>query len=621
MIAQKHVTDEQKPVSRTIESIIRPIPYKYLTASGLNPRRHFNQEALEELAASITAQGILQNLVARERDDGTYEIAAGERRWRAVCLLIERGDLNADYKLPVRVTELTDRELVELAVAENSQRANVTPLEEADGFAKLIELGADVAEVADRFGRPERFVRQRIALHRLVPDARAALDEGRMTLATAQAFANAPRRIQQAALENSGRDFDGRISPYVLERLMRDDTFPIDKALFNRNLYDGDIVEDLFGTEPPRFADAQQARMLQMQAIENLADRYRNAGHEDVRIMPSVDWRPWSDPTVGRHTLIREEQMPSDDEIRAEIAEHWDLNGVDEEEIQAQIAQEREDIAERIQANEDALEAKGPIRIVHIENLLDVTTYAVTLKPKTVNEGEEKPAYSQPFLDGLQQVRTHALRQALLEAGDRSLLEAQFVLASISSYNQELRLSTPYDVTGPDTWLLERLATDLGNLAEYATTPEIKSLLEDVGTDRWPHMHLSRDPDLLNTLLAAPAGLLQGLVRVCLARAIEAPAKAGMGKAALYTSPQAVHLADLARLDPARQLAPRVTEADAKRLSAAQLKEILDGENDSGIGVEFPTGHLKKAELVKAVVALANDGGCVPSEWLLKVPA
>jgi len=132
----------------------RSVPISILVESATNPRKRFDEKNLEELAASMKAQGILAPLLVRELDENKYEVVAGARRLRAARL--------AQLKtLPVRVVRLTDAESIEAQVVENLQREDIHPLEEALGFKSLLELGSpayNITNIAARAGKSEAYV-------------------------------------------------------------------------------------------------------------------------------------------------------------------------------------------------------------------------------------------------------------------------------------------------------------------------------------------------------------------------------------------------------------------------------------------------------------------------------
>ena len=111
---------------------LRHVPIELLHPNPNNPRKYFAEEELESLAKSLKDKGLLQPLVVRPRNDGSFEIVAGERRWRAS----QRAGL---HEIPVLIRELGDRETLEIALIENVQRSDLNPLEEARAYRQLIE--------------------------------------------------------------------------------------------------------------------------------------------------------------------------------------------------------------------------------------------------------------------------------------------------------------------------------------------------------------------------------------------------------------------------------------------------------------------------------------------------
>lgn len=158
-------------VQRVTLGQIRPCPFQ--------PRKDFTAEALAELADSIKAQGIIQPLVVRARAGG-FEIIAGERRWRAAQL--------AGLKdVPVLVREADDRAVLELALIENLQRENLNPLEEAQGYAELIEtFQLRQEDVAGKVGKSRTVVANALRLLKLPSEVQTQIRDGRLTVGHAK---------------------------------------------------------------------------------------------------------------------------------------------------------------------------------------------------------------------------------------------------------------------------------------------------------------------------------------------------------------------------------------------------------------------------------------------------
>ncbi len=188
-----------------------------LIASPLNPRRSFDVDKIEELAESIAQNGLMQNLVVRNRlirteADGTkhfaeelFEIVAGERRARAIKLLVAQGRWPDDAKFPCRLIEADDPAHVALALVENLQRADLTPIEEAEALGKLHLSDPEkysTAFIAKQINRSQRYVQQRLSLLKLSEMARTLLNDQRLTVEAARYLASMTEQEQIATLED-----------------------------------------------------------------------------------------------------------------------------------------------------------------------------------------------------------------------------------------------------------------------------------------------------------------------------------------------------------------------------------------------------------------------------------
>jgi ParB family chromosome partitioning protein len=166
---------------------LKTLPIDKLTPGRLQPRRRFSDEEMEALAASIEANGILQPILVRPTGaDGAYEIVAGERRWRAA----QRARL---HEVPVLIREIDDRSALELALVENIQRQDLNPIEEAEGYHRLIDefsYGAD--ELASHLGRSRSHVANMLRLLTLPAAVRALVEEGALSAGHARALIGAP---------------------------------------------------------------------------------------------------------------------------------------------------------------------------------------------------------------------------------------------------------------------------------------------------------------------------------------------------------------------------------------------------------------------------------------------
>ena len=160
------------------------------------PRKIFDDAALRELAESIKQHGLIQPLLVRPMSDGSYQIVAGERRWRASRLAgLER--------VPVVIKEMPDSEVMELALIENLQREDLNPIEEAEGYKTLMDTYALTQEqVADRVGKSRSAVANALRLIGLYDAEKEALQNGEITAGHARALMSIPdKELRRQALE------------------------------------------------------------------------------------------------------------------------------------------------------------------------------------------------------------------------------------------------------------------------------------------------------------------------------------------------------------------------------------------------------------------------------------
>ena len=163
--------------------------------SPLQPRRVFAEENLTELVDSIRSRGIFQPLIVRRSQKGSgYELIAGERRWRAAR------KLNL-AKVPAIVQVATDQQVLELALIENLQRAELDPVEEADGYATLIEtFGLKQEEVAERVGKNRATVANALRLRSLPSEVRDLLRSKQISVGHAKAILGLSEPAAQSAI-------------------------------------------------------------------------------------------------------------------------------------------------------------------------------------------------------------------------------------------------------------------------------------------------------------------------------------------------------------------------------------------------------------------------------------
>lgn len=193
-----------KRLGRGLEEIIRAtpqsasnfvmLPTEQIRVGRLQPRAAVSAEAMEELKASIKRQGVIEPVIVRPIAHGTYELVAGERRWRAVQAL-------GMTDIPAIVKTLSDRQALEYSLIENIQRENLNPMEEAKGYARLIEaFGYTQEDVAATVGKERVTVANTLRLLHLPHEIQQGLRDGVITAGHAKALLGVEGAANQLAL-------------------------------------------------------------------------------------------------------------------------------------------------------------------------------------------------------------------------------------------------------------------------------------------------------------------------------------------------------------------------------------------------------------------------------------
>jgi ParB family chromosome partitioning protein len=182
------------------EGELRTLATGAIQAGKYQPRHHFDDERIEELAASIKAQGLIQPVIVRAIGPDRYELIAGERRWRAA----KKAGLT---EIPALVKEVPDQAVVAMALIENIQREDLSPLEEAQALARLIdEFELTHQQAADAVGRSRAAVSNLLRLIELPDAIKRLLDERKLDMGHARALATVQPEARAVALAREAAD-------------------------------------------------------------------------------------------------------------------------------------------------------------------------------------------------------------------------------------------------------------------------------------------------------------------------------------------------------------------------------------------------------------------------------
>ncbi len=259
---------------------IQTIQLSEITNNESNPRKSFNEESIEQLAQSIKKDGILQNLIVTKNDEG-YVVIAGGRRLRALHLLLENGQIENSYPVPVLIHDKQpNNDNLRIAVVENVQREQMHPLEESEAFFTLTKEGANMEEVAAQSGVSLQTIKRRLLLVNLIEESKTLYRDGEINLSQAEALAIGNEDEQKDIIKRLN---DWNMNADNIRHTLLCEKPNVSMALFPREEYIGSITTDLFGeNDNTYFDDVEQFFALQDEAVDMLVQEYENS--------TTVDW-------------------------------------------------------------------------------------------------------------------------------------------------------------------------------------------------------------------------------------------------------------------------------------------------------------------------------------------
>ncbi len=211
-----------------------------IVANPLQPRRQFDPNSLEELAASIRQQGILQPLLLREWQ-GKYQLIAGERRLRAALLA-------GLSQVPARVIAVNDEQALELTIIENLQREDLNPMEQARAFSQLVQqFHLSQEQVAEKTGKDRSTVANFLRLLKLDPEIQSMIEAGNLSMGHARALASLP---QERQLELARKALAQGWNVRQIEKMTQPESKPRDKKQVDPNVTEAqEQLERALGTK------------------------------------------------------------------------------------------------------------------------------------------------------------------------------------------------------------------------------------------------------------------------------------------------------------------------------------------------------------------------------------
>lgn len=501
-------------MNTNIVGTIQSLPVASLVLSSLNVRKTGGQ-SVEDLAASIQAQGLIQNLtVMPVEGKDKFEVVAGGRRWRALRHLIKSKALPKDHAVPCKI--VTAEEAKEISLSENVVRAAMHPADQFEAFKALVDDGIPVEDVAARFGVTALVVRQRMKLANVSPTLIAKFREDEITLEQMMALAvtddhDAQERVWEAAV-NPWQRGAGELRAALTET---DVTVRDKRAKYvGAEAYEkagGVVRRDLF-SDTVYFTDAALLDQLVDEKLARAAERVRKEGWGWAEHRAHYDYaelHAFGRQAPTRRELTKKEQAFLDrlDEQEAKLQAEGEAQDVSEERLDKihealdVLAEKRNAIEEALivddpdaKANAGALVLLGHDGKVQIERGLVQRAERAAGRGNSVHTGENatqsKPKERAEFSDALTRrltaERTLALRAVLASQPAHALTALVHTLVLATFYHDK---SSALVVTIKDESALPRSGIDADKTkaaqALHALHGDLQAALPAEAVDLW----------------------------------------------------------------------------------------------------------------------------------------
>lgn len=604
-------------------------PLNSLRISPLNQRTN-DTSSVEELAALIKSQGLLQNLVVvrevakKGKDLIAYGVVAGGRRLRAMQLLAERGDLELDYPVPCRELDASNAE--EASVAENDGREPMHPADEFLAFKRWHAAGLPIEDIAAKFGVSPIVVRRRLKLANVSPKLIEFYRAGEMKLDQVTALSiTDDHKLQEKTWDKA--DSWGRSASRLRERLTdgmvstRSDEAAKFVGIAAYEAAGGAVVRDLFaGPDDGYMGDKDLLKRLFIEKLEGIADGLRAEGWAWVIAMPTVDHNDTykygrSKPTARELTV---EEKGESDALRAELVslndrvekleddENADETVVDDlnERVEAIEARLRE-IKASVDVYSDRQKKKAGVMLgLNYSGVLEIHRGLLREenKPKSSSGSAaaapaEKVAHSETLVRKLSAHRTLALQASLADCHRLALAFLCSTMAKQVFYGKHSTDGHRVSIT-PQTDTMLRMADDAKDSRAWQ---EMNERREDLR---------SRMPDTADNLLAwleeQPLELVMEILAFCTSTCVDA-----IQHHELSHAPFAGDLAGALGLDMSGWWTATADSYFKHVRKDVVIAAVVDAGADAKTAATLE--KLKKGQLDVQAELLLKDAGWLPS--------
>ncbi len=598
---------------------ITNIPLNKLTAWEGNVRKTQNKSGIDELAASIKAHGLQQNLVVR-KDGKKFAVVAGGRRLKALQRLAKAGDIEADHEVPCRITEAADA--AEISLAENVVREEMHPGDQFEAFRDLADKGMPATDIAARFGKSDSHVLKILKLARVSPKILKAYRAASITLEDVMAFTvtddhEAQERVLAAIPPwHEARDIRAALTENDIAATDKRIKFVTLKAYEKAG---GTIKRDLFSEDDSGvyIADSVLLDTLVTERLEKAAKPVRAEGWKWVQVTPEFAYQQSAEYRRIRAepvplTASEQKKLDKLQEEYAQINDEW--NDCNEEQEACPRLDELEKLIAEIEDRDGvwtsaqlamagavvSIDHQGKAKIerglVRPEDMPKKSGKAKNANSSDTsgNEGEleQSTGLSASLVESLTAHKSAALAASLLDAPDKGLAAVVYALVlDVFRHRHDTALK------------LSATAQSLQRVENSAAFQRLESAREN-----WGHRIPGNPADIWQWCLEQDQAVLIDLLTFCAACTVNAVQM----KADRPDAPRLVHAGQLAaelHLDMTAWFTP-TAENYFNRVSKVQILEALQEARQQPPAPAW--ANLKKAELAALAARETAGTGWLP---------
>ena len=486
-------TQTNVPVSET-----QLIAFNKLVEDPNNVRKTRSDDSIKSLAENIKAEGLLQNLVVRRTRGGKFAVVGGERRRRALALLVSNSDMAASDGVPCK---LVGKDSVSASLSENIHREAMHPADQFEAWALMADQGLSVSEIATRHGATPKLIEQRLKLGRLSSVILDALRANEIDIDTATAFTITDDQEQQNSVyEALKSQYYGISAHTVRNALTKDEVASTNKLakLVGREAYEaagGEIRTDLFG-DTVYFKDADLLTRLAIAKLEDEAERLKSVGWLWIDFAFDYDYQAGNKMRRIQQQKVKltEEDQTEFDALKARMAEVEDAAQQDDE----QAIAEYEEIEGKLAILEAKTKAYRPKQQVIAGGFLSIThngeidinlgfirpeddpKVAAEKKKAAKSKADQPHGYTNSLRDDLAAIRMEVLQTEFLANPwiARDLVGFHTVRDALSSGFTQ----TPFDMTAK-TATGARTASKQGDMGIYEGRKRVENMVSHLSLD------------------------------------------------------------------------------------------------------------------------------------------